>query len=410
MPIYHLSAKPISRGQGRSATAAAAYRAGELIRDERTGLTHDYSRRGGVAEREVLLPDGAPERWSDRERLWNDAELAESRSNSRTAREVEVALPRELDRGEQWDLVREWAREEFCARGMVADACLHDKGDGNPHAHVMLTTREVDGDGFGAKNRDWNDRAMLQSWREGWQDRCNDALEAHYDRQRTPEREREYVDCRSFAERGIDREPTQHEGPAVRQIENREREACAAEGRPYEPVTQAARENADRRMRNQLRQALERARAAAQRAQERAQRAIERARGGIARPHAGRMRANVDRVRAMVDACDRDGRLTKRCLDAYNGLSRRERGMLHRECGRTENGALERLSELRHEERPYVSREPERGREPGGEGRGRRPMRARELDRAVDDRLARDDRAWGRDGGGWDLGDGRGRW
>ena len=141
---------------------------------------------------------------------------------------------------------------ELVSRGMCADVCMHDRGDGNPHAHIMCTTREAGPDGFGVKNRGWNDKALLVEWRKSLECDQNAALERHYERERTPERDRAYVDCRSYEARGIDREPTVHEGPAVRAMESRERERCAAEGREYAPVTDRARENEQITERNAL--------------------------------------------------------------------------------------------------------------------------------------------------------------
>ncbi len=235
MADYHLSAKIIGRSSGRSATAAAAYRAAERIFDRRTGIEHDYSRKRGVVRSEVLLPRDAPELYRDRSELWNAVEGSERRSNSQLAREFNAALPRELDRDEQWELARSWAERELVSRSMCADLCMHDRGDGNPHAHIMCTTREAGPDGFGAKNRDWNDKALLVDLRKSWERDQNAALERHYERERTPERE-----------------PTVHEGPAVRAIESREREHCAAEGREYAPVTDRARENEQIMERNAL--------------------------------------------------------------------------------------------------------------------------------------------------------------
>ena len=252
MADYHLSAEIIGRSSGRSATAAAAYRAAERIFDRRTGLEHDYSRKQGVVRSEVLLPRDAPELYRDRSELWNAVEESERRSNSQLAREFNAALPRELSRGDQWELARSWAERELVGRGMCADLCMHDRGDGNPHVHIMATTREVGPDGFTAKNREWNDRNLLLEWRKSWEVEQNRALERHYERERTPERDRAYVDCRSYEARGIDREPTVHEGPAVRAMESRERERCAAEGREYAPVTDRARENEQIMERNAL--------------------------------------------------------------------------------------------------------------------------------------------------------------
>ena len=181
MAIYHLRATMISRSAGRSATAAAAYRVGERIEDHRTGLTFDYRARGGVDHVETLAPANAPAWVQDRSALWNAVEAAETRKNSQVAREIRVALPAELDHGQRVELVREFCQREFVARGMVADIALHAPGregdDRNHHAHILLTTREIGPEGFGAKNRDWNAVEMLEGWREAWARDSNRALE-----------------------------------------------------------------------------------------------------------------------------------------------------------------------------------------------------------------------------------------
>lgn len=181
MAIYHLRATMISRSAGRSATAAAAYRAGERIEDRRTGLTFDYRARGGVDHVETLAPANAPAWVQDRAALWNAVEAAETRKNSQVAREIRVALPAELDHGQRVELVCEFCQCEFVARGMVADIALHAPGregdDRNHHAHILLTTREIGPEGFGAKNRDWNAVDMLEGWREAWARDSNRALE-----------------------------------------------------------------------------------------------------------------------------------------------------------------------------------------------------------------------------------------
>lgn len=297
MASYHMCCKVISRGQGRSATAAAAYRAAERILDRRTGIEHDYSRKQGVVRSEVLLPRDAPELYRDRGELWNAVEAAEHRRNSQLAREYELALPRELGHDEQFDLARGWAERELVSRGMCADVCMHDRGDGNPHAHIMCTTREAGPDGFGAKNRDWNDKALLVDMRKSWERDQNAALERAYERDHTPERER--------------------------------------------------------------------------------------------------MRRNVERVRDM--ASDMDGRgagITREAREAYDGLSRRERRMLHKACPRGLSPTIDRLSADRHARKPLVERSVERERERASAdretGRGRstggggRPMRRRDYERAVD--------------------------
>ena len=181
MAIYHLRATMISRSAGRSATAAAAYRTAERIEDHRTGLTFDYRARGGVDHVETLAPANAPEWVQDRAALWNAVEAAETRKNSQVAREIRVALPAELDHAQRVELVRDFCQRQFVDRGMVADIALHAPGregdERNHHAHILLTTREVGPEGFGAKNRDWNAVEMLEGWREAWARDSNRALE-----------------------------------------------------------------------------------------------------------------------------------------------------------------------------------------------------------------------------------------
>ena len=212
MAIYHLSAQIISRSTGRSSVAAAAYRAGERLEDERTGLVHDYGRRQDIAGW-VQAPDQAPDWAYDRQALWNRVEQAERRRDAQLARELNVALPVELDRERQQAALWDYVQAHFVDRGMIADVTLHHGDPENPHAHIMLTLREVGPEGFGPKARDWNDRALLGEWRAGWADRLNDALE-HAGRE-------ERVDHRSLADQGLDRLPTIHEGPNVREMEAR---------------------------------------------------------------------------------------------------------------------------------------------------------------------------------------------
>lgn len=144
MSIYHCSIKVVSRAGGRSAVASAAYRAGEKLYNEETGLTHDFTHKGGVVMNEVILPDNAPRRYLDREVLWNEVQQIEKRSDAQFAREVEVALPNEMTRDQQIECVRNFIKENFVKEGMIADWALHDKGDGNPHAHILLTLRGID--------------------------------------------------------------------------------------------------------------------------------------------------------------------------------------------------------------------------------------------------------------------------
>lgn len=144
MSIYHCSIKIISRAGGRSAVASAAYRSGEKLYNDETGLTHDFTHKGGVIMNEIILPENAPERFRNRESLWNEVQKIEKRSDAQFAREVEVALPVEMKRDEQIECVRNYIQENFVDKGMIADWALHDKGDGNPHAHILLTMRGID--------------------------------------------------------------------------------------------------------------------------------------------------------------------------------------------------------------------------------------------------------------------------
>ena len=144
MSIYHCSIKIVSRAGGRSAVASAAYRAGEKLYNEETGLTHDFTHKGGVVMNEIILPDNAPRRYLDRQVLWNEVQQIEKRSDAQFAREVEVALPNEMTRDEQIECVRSFIQDNFIKEGMIADWALHDKGDGNPHAHILLTLRGID--------------------------------------------------------------------------------------------------------------------------------------------------------------------------------------------------------------------------------------------------------------------------
>lgn len=181
MAIYRLSAQVISRGEGRSATAAAAYRSGMKIEDRRTGEVHDYERRGGVEHEEIMAPPDTPSWMLDREALWNAVEIVEKRRDAQLSREVQLALPHELSGEDRLALVRRFVREQFVGQGMIADIAVHaahrQGDDRNDHAHVMLTLRTVTRDGFGQKNRAWNERPLLGHWRSEWAEHVNRALE-----------------------------------------------------------------------------------------------------------------------------------------------------------------------------------------------------------------------------------------
>lgn len=211
MAIYHFSAQVISRSAGRSSTAAAAYRAGEVVLDERTGETHDYTRKRGVIRTEIIAPHGSPSWVFDRSQLWSRVELGEKRKDSQVCREIEISIPHELTILQGQLLMIGFLKSLFVSQGMVADVAFHrpgSKGDNrNFHAHVMLTMRKVDGEGFGQKERSWNSDALLLHWREQWAIHANRALEqAGHDAR---------IDHRSHKDRGIEEVPTSHYGPAV---------------------------------------------------------------------------------------------------------------------------------------------------------------------------------------------------
>jgi Ti-type conjugative transfer relaxase TraA len=216
MAIYHFSAKAISRAAGSSALAAAAYRAAERLHDDRLGRTHDFTNKAGVVHSEVMLPEGANEAWSDREKLWNDVEASEVRKDAQLAREIEFALPREMTQQQAIELARDFVKAEFVDRGMIADLNVHwdigADGEAKPHAHVMLTMREIvvgeDGSAsFGAKVRDWNRTELLTHWREAWATHANQRMaELDIDAR---------IDHRSLAAQGIDLEPQSKIGAAA---------------------------------------------------------------------------------------------------------------------------------------------------------------------------------------------------
>jgi hypothetical protein len=206
MAIYHFSARIISRSAGRSATAAAAYRAAERIHDERTGLIFDYRRKNGVAWKQIFAPADAPVWVHDRAQLFNRIEVGENRKDAQVAREIVVALPHELSHERQVDLLSRFARREFVKRGMVADVCLHAK-EGNHHAHILLTMRRIGPEGFGAKEVAWNRKELLEEFRESWATHCNRRLRVAGAKSR--------VDHRSLRAQGQTRRPTIHEGPTL---------------------------------------------------------------------------------------------------------------------------------------------------------------------------------------------------
>ncbi|ELH1606880.1 TPA: MobA/MobL family protein [Escherichia coli] len=213
MAIYHLSMKIISRSSGYSAVASAAYRSGSLMLDERTGLTHDYTRKSGVAEAVILTPATAPAWCTNRAELWNAVEKAERRKNSQLAREIELAIPHELPQDAARETVLAFVRENFVSQGMIADVAFHHMDKTNPHAHIMLTTRAIGPAGFSGKVRDWNDRTHAETWRASWADHANRALaNAGY---------QEEIDHRSYERQGLEKTPGIHLGKSACAMETR---------------------------------------------------------------------------------------------------------------------------------------------------------------------------------------------
>ena len=256
MASFHLAVKAIGRSAGRSATAAAAYRAGVEITDERTGLVHDYTRKQGVEHSELVLPAAAPEWAGDRERLWNAAELAEVRKNATVAREYEIALPAELSAEARRELALGLAREISERHGVAVDVSIHAPGregdQRNHHAHLLTTTRRLGPEGLGEKTRELDQKQSgeVERWRERWAEMQNRALELA----NVPDR----VDHRSHQRQGIEQEPTVHMGPSATAMERRAEQVAAREGRAYEPVTAVGQHNAGVVERAGLRQYIER--------------------------------------------------------------------------------------------------------------------------------------------------------
>ncbi|HED0394934.1 TPA: MobA/MobL family protein [Yersinia enterocolitica] len=179
MAIFHMSAQRISRSKGHSSVAAAAYRHGEKMTDEHTGEIHDYSKKKGVSDSVVLIPDGADKRFLKPEYLFNTIEKCEKRKDAQLALEVNISLPTEMTDEQKKALAVDFCNENFVKKGMIADIAFHKLDSDNPHFHVMLTTRSLtpDGSGFGQKVREWNSKEQLQEWRKSWADTTNEHLQ-----------------------------------------------------------------------------------------------------------------------------------------------------------------------------------------------------------------------------------------
>jgi ATP-dependent exoDNAse (exonuclease V) alpha subunit len=211
----------ISRANGSSAVASAAYRSACELHDERLGRSQNFTNKTGVVHSEIMAPEGSPERWQDRETLWNEVEAGEVRKDAQLAREIEFSIPREMSQAQGVELARDFVQTEFVDRGMVADLNVHwdigPDGLAKPHAHVMLSMREAGPEGFGKKVREWNSTELLSDWRERWAGHVNERLaELGIDAQ---------VDHRTLEAQGIDLEPQHKIGPAGMRREERGEDA-----------------------------------------------------------------------------------------------------------------------------------------------------------------------------------------
>jgi len=233
----------ISRRAGRSAVQMAAYCSRDRLYDDYTGRTYDYTNRHDLVYHGVMLPDSAPDAFHNSEILWNSVEEAEKCRNSRLARVLIIALPKELNHEAHIKMIHQYAQQFFVQNGMCADISIHDKGDGNPHAHILLTTRSLNHDGEwmckqrrnyllddngnrlrdpvtrqyklgkSIKTNDWDDPERIEEWRKGWAETCQSWFKKCGI---TKE-----ITHKSYARQGIDREPSKHLGAKVKVLEER---------------------------------------------------------------------------------------------------------------------------------------------------------------------------------------------
>lgn len=243
MEVISLHIGIISRENGRSAIQMAAYCARDKLYSDYTGRSYDYTNRQDLVYHEIMLPDYAPNTFHNPEVLWNSVEKIEKSKNAQLARTVIIALPRELSHSTHIQMVRQYAQEFFVQQGMCADISIHDKGDGNPHAHLLLTTRSLDRDGKwmckqrrnylldksgnrirdpitkgyklgrSIKTNDWDAPDRIEEWRKGWAGVCQSWF-----KRCGISKEITHI---SYERQGIDREPTIHLGAKVRSLEDR---------------------------------------------------------------------------------------------------------------------------------------------------------------------------------------------
>ena len=427
MASYHLSVKTIKRSAGRTATAAGAYRAGERIECQREGRIHDYTRKQGIEETFIVAPENAPAWAQDRASLWNEAEASETRRNSVTAREWELALPSEISAEDRSQVTRQFAEELVSRYGVAVDVAIHAphrEGDQrNHHAHVLTSTRKLEPEGFTAKTRVLDSAKTggveIEQMRGVWAELQNKALERVGEVERVDHRSLE-KQREAALERGdavsadeLDRDPELKLGPAANSMERRAKAMAEREGREYRPVTErgavvhAARQAraAFREMRERLDIAREtygaerdagqgrvsaglaalRAAAAKERSavagpndmRERLARITEKDRGGQSdeEPTRGRNYARERLKEIMEKDAGRDGQAAVHKLDGHSNPE------LVDEAGREERkpSMKKRLNDVLNKPREKLEIENDRE-----QGKDREAENEREIDREID--------------------------
>jgi hypothetical protein len=249
--IYRLSVQGIRRSEGRSTIAAAAYRSGTLLRDERLEMAFDFRKKEGIEHREIMAPEGTPAALLEREALWNAAEKSERRIDAVPAQEILIALPHELNTEQRRELVRAFVRESLVSRGMIVDFNIHQpdpQGDQrNFHAHILVTTRDVGPEGFGPKNRDWHHQSFVADVRHEWARIQNREL------QRYLGKDAPTLSEKSLAEQGISRIPSPKLGPAATAMERRGERSENGTRREATRLKQRETERKDRDLERQMR-------------------------------------------------------------------------------------------------------------------------------------------------------------
>jgi len=201
--IFHLAMQNISRGKGKNAVSAAAYRSGSKLKDETQDMTFNYLKKQ-VDETYILAPSDSPNWVFDREKLWNEVERKENRKNSRLCKEFNVALPVELTKEENIKLGLDFSKKMFLEKGIVTDVCFHELDSHNPHFHVMIATREISKEGFTKKNRDWDKPEFIEEARALWADMTNERLQEQNINQK--------IYHKSLKKQGFNLEATKHQG------------------------------------------------------------------------------------------------------------------------------------------------------------------------------------------------------